>query len=78
MVSLTGCVRSPEVIKIPVDRIVIEKVRVPVDLLAECRRPDMDSLVSTGDLERVAAEAIVSLDKCNADKASIRDWQERE
>jgi hypothetical protein len=38
----------------------------------------MDDLETTGDLERVALEALSSLDTCNQDKKDIKEWQEAE
>jgi hypothetical protein len=37
--------------------------------------PDLDTLDTTGDLERVAGEAVASLATCNEDKQRIREWQ---
>ncbi len=65
-------------IKIPIQKTIIEKVVVPAELLEPCREPDLDSLETTRDLERVAGEAIASLSSCNQDKADIREWQEEE
>ena len=78
MASLTGCARSKtEVIEIPVEKLVVEKIKAPDELLADCPEPNLDSLRTTGDLERLFAEALVSLRDCNADKAQLREWQER-
>jgi hypothetical protein len=75
---LTGCGNSsPQIIRVPVEKIVVEKVQAPEELLEPCLEPDLDSLETTGDLERVAAEAIVALVFCNKDKERLRKWQER-
>ena len=76
VVLLSACKSSPEIIRVPVTKTVIEKVTVPAELLEPCREPDLGSLVTTGDLERVAGEAIASLSSCNTDKVRIREWQE--
>jgi hypothetical protein len=79
MVFLSGCGRqAPEVIRVPVTKTVIEKIQTPDNLLRECDRPNMDDLETTGDLERVALEALSSLDTCNQDKKDIKEWQEAE
>lgn len=78
MASLTACgkridVRPP----ITLTEIVVEKVQVPAELLAFCEEPDLDAVETTGDLERVAVDAVASLASCNVDKAKIREWQSR-
>lgn len=78
MALLTGCGSSKsQVIRVPVEKIVVEKVQVPAELLKDCPEPDLDSLNTTGDLERVAGEAILSLQECNKDKERIREWATR-
>jgi hypothetical protein len=73
---LTGCATSePEVIRVPYEKVVVEKVKVPDELLRECPEPNLDALETTGDLERVAGEALLYLKECNEDKAKIREWQ---
>lgn len=64
-------------IRVPVEKVVIEKVEVPDELLNPCPEPDLAALTTTGDLERVAAEAIVALTFCNKDKERIKEWNER-
>ena len=79
MALLTACGRStPEVIRIPVTKTVIEKIETPAELLRECRRPYMDPLETNGDIERALGEAILALDLCNEDKKKIKEWQEQE
>ena len=79
MVSLTGCgTQPPQVIRVPFETTVIEKVKVPDELLRQCRSPNLDSLDTTGDIEDVAIEALASLATCNEDKERIRDWQEED
>ena len=75
---LTGCASDPEVIRVPVETTVVEKVTVPGNLLEPCERPSLDSLETTGDLERVALEALEYGDCGNADKEAIREWQAEE
>jgi hypothetical protein len=36
----------------------------------------VDDLETSGDLERLALEALSALDTCNEDKEKIRAWQE--
>jgi hypothetical protein len=74
-VLLTGCGKRLEVKPIVTTRTVVEKVQVPEQLLDECEVPQLDDVETTGDLERVAIDAIVSLTFCNEDKAAIREWQ---
>lgn len=77
MVSLSGCGKStPAVIRIPVTKTVIEKVKTPDELLRECARPSLADLETNEDLERILGEALVSLDTCSEDKRKIREWQE--
>lgn len=79
MALLTGCGHSsPEIIRIPIEKTVIEKVRVPEALLRDCGTPDLDSLYTTGDLEREFGKALVALETCNQDKERIRSWQQEE
>lgn len=78
MVLLTACGKQVEVLRIPVTKTVIEKIKTPDTLLAECERPNMDDLETTGDLEAVALSAVSALDDCNEDKRKIREWQEAE
>lgn len=65
-------------IRIPYETIVIEKVKVPDELLQFCKEPDLGTIETTGDLERIAGEAVASLTSCNVDKAKIKSWQEAE
>ena len=67
--------QPPEVIRIPYETIVIEKVQVPAELLKPCALPDLDAVRTTGDLERVALAALAAARCGNADKAAIREWQ---
>jgi hypothetical protein len=60
---------------ITITKTVVEKVKVPAELLAFCNEPDLDQVATTGDLERVAIDAVASLAACNVDKAKIREWQ---
>ena len=79
MVLLSACAsKPPEVIRVPYETTVVEKIRAPAALLEPCRQPDLDPLETTRDLERVAGEAIASLASCNQDKERIRLWQEAE
>lgn len=74
---LTACGASaPEVIRIPYEKIVIEKVKTPEALLVPCVRPNLDRLETTGDLEQALGEAIVSIEACNGDKERIKAWQD--
>ena len=75
LVLLSACASKPEVIRVPFETIRIEKVHAPAELLKPCREPSLDSLETTGDLERVAGEAVASLVACNEDKAALREWQ---
>lgn len=75
---LTGCGTSePQVIRVPVEKLVVEKVQAPDELLADCPEPNLDTLETNRDLELALGEAIVSLQDCNADKAQLREWQTR-
>lgn len=72
---LTGCGKQLEVRPITVTKTVVEKVHPPEELLKPCAEPDLDTLETTGDLERIAIDAIVSLTFCNKDKEQLREWQ---
>ncbi len=79
MVLLNACGGStPEVIRIPVTKTVVEKIQTPHELLRDCPEPNLDTLDTNGDLERALGEAIVALDVCTEDKRKIRSWQEAE
>lgn len=78
MVLLTGCGKRLEVRPVTVTKTVVEKVEVPVALLEPCELPDLASINTTGDLERVAQNALSAAACGNADKAAIREWQEEE
>lgn len=77
LVLVSACAtKPPQVIRVPFKETVIEKVQVPAELLEPCKRADLDTLETTGDLERVALEAITYLEACDQDKTRIREWQE--
>ena len=79
MVLLAGCATpKPEGIRVPYETIVIEKVQVPSELLEPCPEPVLDTLSTSGDLERVALEGVAAARCGNADKAAIREWSARE
>jgi len=75
MALLTGCAgQELEVLRIPVEKTVIEKVYVPAELARPCPEPNLDSVETTGDVEAVAIDALAALKVCNEDKAAIREW----
>lgn len=74
-VSLTGCGKRLEVRPVVVTKTVVEKVDVPTFLLEPCEVPELDTVETTGDLERVAQEAITAAVCGNKDKTAIREWQ---
>jgi len=74
-VLLAGCGKQLEVRPVTLTKTVIEKVNVPAELLEPCKRPDLDTIKTTGDLERVALEGIAAVRCGNEDKAAIREWQ---
>jgi len=79
LVLLNACGSStPQVIRIPVTKTVIEKVTTPHELLRDCPEPNLDTLETNQDIERALGEAIVALDVCTDDKRKIRSWQEEE
>lgn len=76
LVLLQGCSSSaPEIIRVPYERTVVEKVQAPEALLEPCLVPDLVALETNKDLETALGEAIVSLETCNKDKERIKDWQ---
>lgn len=75
MMLLTGCGKRVEVRPVVLTETIVEKVQVPAELLEPCAEPDLDSLRTTGDLERVALAAVAAAACGNADKAAIREWQ---
>lgn len=77
-VFLSGCGKRLEVRPVTVTQTVVEKVEVPAGLLQECELPELDDIRTTGDLERVAQEALSAAACGNADKQAIREWQESE
>lgn len=75
---LIGCgAPNSNVIRVPVETVRVEKVKVPDALLEPCTLPDLDSLETTGDMERVANEALEAARCGNEDKAAIREWQSK-
>ncbi len=79
LVLLQGCSSSgPEIIRVPFETTVVEKVQAPEALLEACPIPDLAALDTNKDLETALGEAVVSLDSCNEDKESIRIWQREE
>lgn len=75
MALLTGCGKRLEVRPVTITETVVEKVQVPANLLEPCPMPDLASINTTGDLERVAQDALSAAACGNADKAAIREWQ---
>ena len=75
MVLLVGCGKQLEVRPVVLTKTVIEKVTVPAELLEPCEEPELDSLRTTGDLERAAIRALAAAKCGNEDKAAIREWQ---
>ena len=75
MVLLAGCGKQLEVRPVVLTKTVIEKVTVPAELLEPCEEADLDSLRTTGDLERAAIRALAAAKCGNEDKAAIREWQ---
>ncbi len=76
LVLLQGCSSSaPEIIRVPYERTVVEKVRAPEALLEACHVPDLVTLETNKDLETALGEAIISLESCNEDKEAIREWE---
>lgn len=77
-VLLIGCGKRLEVRPVVVTKTVVEKVQVPTNLLEPCSLPELASITTTGDLERVAQEALSAAACGNADKQAIREWQAEE
>ena len=78
MVFLPACAtKPPQIIRVPYETIKIEKESVPAELLEPCKEPNLDTLETTGDLERVALEGVAAAKCGNADKAAIREWQSK-
>lgn len=75
---LTGCGKRLEVRPVTPTKTIVEKVSVPTNLLEPCVLPELDDVKTTGDLERVAQEALSSAACGNEDKAAIREWQTEE
>lgn len=76
MALLQGCSSSkPQIIRVPFERTVVEKVQAPANLLEPCAVPTLDTLKTNKDLETALGEAIISLASCNEDKEGIRIWQ---
>jgi hypothetical protein len=75
MALLTGCGKRLEVRPVVVTKTVVEKVQAPSQLLEPCDMPDMAPLKTSGDLERVAQDALSAAACGNRDKASLREWQ---
>jgi hypothetical protein len=78
MALLAGCGKRLEVRPVVVTETVVEKVQVPTQLLEPCKPPDLASINTTGDLERVAQDALAATACGNADKQAIREWQKEE
>ena len=75
---LTACGKQLEVRPIVTTKTVIEKVEVPAELLEPCMLPELDGVETTGDLEKIAQDALAAARCGNADKAAIREWQTEE
>jgi len=76
LVLLQGCSSSaPEIIRVPYERTIVEKVYAPEALLEPCAVPDLVALETNKDIETALGEAIVSLETCNKDKERIREWE---
>ena len=76
LVLLTGCSSSePQIIRVPYERTIVEKVQAPDALLEACPIPDLVALETNKDLETALGEAVISLESCNEDKERIRIWQ---
>ena len=75
MALLTGCGKQLEVKPVTLTRTVIEKEKVPAELLKPCELPDLETVATTGDLERVAQAALQAARCGNEDKAAIKEWQ---
>lgn len=78
MVLLTACGTQLEVKPIVTTNTVVERVQVPSNLLEPCELPELDEVETTGDLERVAQEALAAATCGNDDKAAIREWREED
>ena len=79
LVLLQGCSSSgPEIIRVPYEKTVVEKVYAPEALLEACSVPDLVALDTNKALETALGEAIVSLETCNEDKKRIQEWQGEE
>ena len=74
---LTGCGKRLEVRPVVTTKTIVEKVNVPSNLLEPCKVPELDDVETTGDLERVAQEALAASACGNEDKAAIREWQSK-
>jgi hypothetical protein len=77
LLSAAGCATKPITVREieTVEVVRYETVPVPAALLQPCGKSLQESfhgLATNGDLERFAAELIVSLQLCNADKEAIR------
>ena len=70
--SLAGCAREP--VSAPPEVI---KLTPPLSLLSETPHPDFSGS-SNGDLINYLDEVGNALDVCNADKASVRNWVEKQ
>jgi hypothetical protein len=73
---LTGCGKRLEVKPIVTERIVVERVQVPAQLLEPCEIPSLDDLETTGDIEAAAIEALQAARCGNEDKAAIAEWMQ--
>lgn len=78
MALLTGCGKQLEVRPIVTTKTVVEKVEVPSNLTEPCQLPELDDVTTSGDLERIAQEALAAAACGNDDKAAIRKWQRTE
>ncbi|MBT9428922.1 hypothetical protein JZM30_06370 [Candidatus Symbiopectobacterium endolongispinus] len=70
MMSLTGCESTrKEYVTVPV-------VPIPAELLQDCPAPDIPHQMPYGKSVELNEELLTIIEKCNADKRSIREIEE--
>ena len=64
--------KPPQIVEVP------GYVGAPASLLVDCVRVDLAALRTNGDMAAALKEQDQSLERCNADKAALRELQPKE
>ncbi|EOX5680117.1 peptidase [Yersinia enterocolitica] len=71
LVQLTGCARTQT------KYVTIPPVPIPSSLLSDCMPPDIPNTMTWGQSLELNEDLLTVIEQCNADKASIRQIEEK-